>query len=599
MRPALRAIAGFSLFLNLLAFAPALYLMSAFDRVLASRNAVTWAFLTLLLAIMALAYAVLTNLRTRALVRVGIAFDHELSDRLFRAVQGAMLSRGTGQSPVSPVQAMRDLDTIRDNVSGRLVVAAVDLLFAPLFLLGCVLLHPFIGAATLVVMALVALFGFLMNAPSAAWTMRATAASLSATDFAGTMLRNAEAVQALGMTGALQARWKRLRDAGLGWSATSADAGATAGVALTFVSFAGASLVSAVTLLLVIENMASASVLFGAMLLAGRAMQPMATLATNWKTFVVTRYAFQRLDRLLAEAKPDEERLPLPAPSGHVTLEGVTVRAGRTDRMLLDRVSLTLAPGEIAGVVGPSAAGKSCLARVVTGVWPPTEGDVRLDGHELRQWHPDELGRHIGYLPQDVELFPGTIAENIARFRDVDSSEILEAARVAGVHALIQGLEDGYNTQIGEGGARLSGGQRQRIALARAVFGRPAVVVLDEPNASLDAKGEEGLVETLRALAAQGTTVLLVTHKANILSHVHRIIVMAEGRVQAMGPRDEVFAHFGAPNVRRLRPGEAPAGIRHEPAAAPAGRSSGAGAAASDTVAPGTRTAKAPPVSPH
>lgn len=554
--PALRSVAALSLFLNLLAFAPALYMMSAFDRVLSSRNVVTWVFLTLILVLMAVAYAMLTNLRTRVLVRLGIAFDNQLSDSLFAAVHRAMLGRDTGGvgGMVSPVQTMRDLDMVRENLSGRLVASGVDLLFAPLFLLACVLLHPLIGLATAVIMGAVTLLGFAMNTSASKWSMRSMAATVNASEFAGAMMRNAEALQALGMLGALQSRWKRLRDAGLGWSAMAADGGTWASIGLTFVTFAGASLVSAVTLLLIIENIASASVLFGSMILSAKAVTPMASLASNWKSYLITQTSFNRIDRLFESLPEQMERMALPRPLGRLSFENVDAIAPGGKKPVLCNVSFELEPGEILGVIGPSAAGKSSLARVMTGVWPATSGSIRLDGSELDQWHPDELGRYIGYIPQDVELFSGTVAENIARFTAAPSTEVIEAAQLAGVHEMIQSLDDGYNTEIGESGAKLSGGQRQRLALARALFGKPALIVLDEPNANLDTKGEESLVAAIRASSQAGAAVVLITHRANIMSQVDKILVMADGGVHLFGARDEVLRKLGMPNTVQLRP---------------------------------------------
>ena len=551
--PPLRAVAALSLFINLLAFAPALYMMSAFERVLSSRNVVTWAFLTLILVVMGLAYAMLTTLRTRILVRLGIAFDNQLSDSLFTAVHRAMLGGGQG-SLISPVQTVRDLDTLRENMSGRLVSAGVDVMFAPLFLLACVLLHPLIGAATLVIMVAVAALGFAMNASNSRWSLRSMAASVNASEFASAMMRNAEALQALGMVGALRTRWKRLRDAGLGWSAMSSDSGNLANVGLTFVTFVGAPLVAAVTLLLIIENIASASVLFGSMILSGKAIAPMATLASNWKNYILTETSFNRVDRLFDSLPEQSERMQLPRPRGRLSFEDVGAVAPGGKKPVLRDVSFAVEPGEILGVIGPSAAGKSSLARVMTGVWPAATGSIRFDGSELSQWHPDELGRYVGYIPQDVELFAGTVAENIARFSAAASTDVIEAAQIAGVHEMIQSLEDGYNTEIGEGGAKLSGGQRQRLALARAIFGKPPLIVLDEPNANLDTRGEESLVGAIRALSAAGSTVVLITHRANIMSHVDKILVMAEGSVHLFGARDEVLRKLGMPSPVQLRP---------------------------------------------
>ncbi|MFO1151927.1 MAG: type I secretion system permease/ATPase [Alsobacter sp.] len=576
MAPAWRSLAALSFFINLLAFAPSLYMMNGFDRVLGSRNIVTWAFLTLVFVVMIVAYGALSNLRTRILVRAGVAFDQALSGAVFAAVHRAMLAREAGRGLVTPVQALRDLDTVRENLSGRLVASAVDLAFAPLFLAVACLIHPLIGLANLVVMIAVATCGFLVNLSSAGATLRATAASVHASEFAATMLRNSEAVHALGMLHRLQSRWKRVRDAGLGWTALGSDSGHWAGTALTCLSFGGPSLVMGVTLLLILENTVTSSALFGAMLIASKSISPMNTLASNWKSFVAADYSFQRIDRLFGSLAALPERMPLPRPRGHVGFESVSAVAPGTNRLVLREVSFELEAGQVLGVIGPSAAGKSSLARVLVGVWPTCEGAVRIDGNEITHWESDALGQHIGYIPQDVELFRGTVAENIARFGPADSDEVIAAATLAGVHELIQSLPDGYNTEVGEGGANLSGGQRQRIALARAVLGRPPLVVLDEPNASLDTKGEESLAEAIRQLRSAGSTVVIITHRSNMISQVDRILLMSDGGVHLYGSREDVMKRLGTPNVVAMSPGAGQARPASSPALAAEQRRMGA-----------------------
>jgi PrtD family type I secretion system ABC transporter len=562
--PAMRSVAGISFFLNLLVFAPSLYMESSFDRVLTSRNVTTWGFLTAVLVLLVLTHGVLTVLRQRILTRVGIAFDHVLSDPLFVAIHRVLNGEGRSEGRVSPVQAMRDLDTVRENLSGKLVATAVDLLFVPLFVFALTLMHPFIGLGAVVIMLCVVACGFAINLASAGSTLRATAAGIHANDYATTMLRNSEVIQALGMLGALQARWKRLRDAGLQWQAMAADQGNIPNIILASLTFAGSTLVVAIAVILAVENMASAGILFGAMIIAAKAIAPMASLAKNWKAYVSAQYAFERIDKIFNALPAVPERMALPKPSGNVRFEAVTAMPPRGGKPVLRDVSFDLPAGEVLGVIGPSAAGKSSLARVLLGIWPVASGAVRIDGNEISHWDPDELGRHIGYIPQDVELFAGTVAENIARFGDASPEQIIEAARMAGVHELIQSLPEGYNTDIGDAGVKLSGGQRQRLALARAVLGTPPIVVLDEPNASLDVRGEECLVEAIRQLSRNGSSVVIITHRSNMVSHVDRILVLSEGTVHLYGAREEVMRRLGMPNVVPM-----PHGV---PAARPVGR---------------------------
>jgi ATP-binding cassette, subfamily C, bacterial len=296
-------------------------------------------------------------------------------------------------------------------------------------------------------------------------------------------------------------------------------------------------------------------VLFGAMIISAKAIGPVSSLARSWKSFVAAEYSFERIDRIFNALPELPERMVLPDPKGRLSVTEVAAVAPGSNRMVLRDLSFEVEPGEILAVIGPSAAGKSSLAKVLVGVWPTTEGAIRIDGSELSHWDPHELGKHVGYVPQDVELFAGTVADNIARFGKVSSEAVIEAASLAGVHEMIQGLPDGYNTEIGDGGLRLSGGQRQRIALARAVLGKPALLILDEPNASLDTKGEESLVEALRNLKKAGSAIIVITHRSNLISLVDRILVMSDGTVHLFGSREEVMKRLGMPNVVPMQGG--------------------------------------------
>lgn len=553
--PAMHAVAALSLFLNLLVFVPTLYMEGSFDRVLTSRNLVTWGFLTALLVVGIATQGVLSTLRSRILVRVGAEFDNNVSAELFTAVHRTLVGGGAANAKVSPVQAMRDLDTLRENLSGKLIAAAVDLLFVPLFIGMALLMHPFIGLALFVVMVIVVVCGFASNMASAGATLRATAAGIHASEYAAAMLRNSDVIHAMGMTPTLQGRWKRVRDAGLGYHSAAADQGALPSIVLSAMTFAGSTLVVAVAFVLVVQNLASAGVLFGTMIISAKAISPISSVARSWKSFVAAQYAFERIDRIFNGLPGLPERMTLPKPEGRIAVSEVAAVAPGSNRMVLRDLSFEVEPGEILAVIGPSAAGKSSLAKVLVGVWPTCAGAIRIDGNELSHWDPHELGRHIGYVPQDVELFAGTVADNIARFGQASSEAIIEAATLAGVHEMIQGLPEGYNTEIGDSGLRLSGGQRQRIALARAVLGKPAVIIMDEPNASLDTKGEESLVEALRNLKKAGSAIIVITHRSNLISLVDRILVISDGTVHLFGSREEVMKRLGMPNVVPMQPG--------------------------------------------
>jgi ATP-binding cassette subfamily C exporter for protease/lipase len=297
----------------------------------------------------------------------------------------------------------------------------------------------------------------------------------------------------------------------------------------------------AVGVILYIEGVATGGIMIAASVLVGRATQPIEVLISSWRTFVAAKEAYFRLNQLLEAIPARESGMALPAPRGQVGLEAIFVAPPGTKTPILKGVSLKIEPGEIVGVIGPSASGKSTLARAMVGVWPPYSGKVRLDGADLYQWNKDDLGPYMGYLPQDIELFSGNIAENIARFSEVNSEKVIEAAKLAGVHDMILRLPNGYDTQIGESGAVLSGGQRQRIGIARAIYGNPSLIILDEPNSNLDEIGEAALLATIRQLKTLGRTVVLITHRVNVLQSVDKLLLMLDGQVQAFGPRDQVL----------------------------------------------------------
>jgi ATP-binding cassette, subfamily C, bacterial len=536
----------FSFFINLLMFVSPLYMLQIYDRVVSSRSETTLVALTILATILLAVYAALEALRSRILVRAGLAFDERIAGAVFEAIHKGNVRMPQGGHS----QCLRDMDVLREFLTGSGLIALCDAPWFPIFVAACFLLHPWFGVIAILGSALTLGLTLANELATKKELNSASMANSRATQSANAVFRNTEVLQAMGMVEPLKRRWMEQHDSVLCSQATASD---RSGAIVAFTKFSRVLLQTIVLgtgAYLVIHRELSAGGIVAGSILLGRAMQPIELAVANWKGFIAARAAYGRLRNLFIVAGNDPPRLSLPRPKGQVQLSGVVAGApGQPRSIILKGVSLEIAAGEVIGVVGPSAAGKSSLARVLVGVWPIAQGAVRLDGNELDHWDPQQLGQFIGYLPQDVELFAGSVAQNIARFRDGGPGLIIEAAELAGCHELIQQLAEGYNTQLGEGGHTLSGGQRQRIALARAIYGQPSFVVLDEPNASLDAVGEEALLRAVQKLKELNTSVVIISHKVNILAVVDKILVMADGAVKLYGPRDAVLQRLNTPNA--------------------------------------------------
>lgn len=543
--PAFTSAIVFSFFINLLVFVSPLYMLQIYDRVITSRNETTLYGLTIIAGYLILVYAILEMLRSRVLVRAGILFDNEIADPIFDAVhRGNLRQPGGGHS-----QALRDVDTVREFLTGIGLIALCDAPWVPIFVFACFLLHPWFGwiaiGGSLIILGLTALNELLTFKPLG----EASRAANMANQQAQATLRNGEVLHAMGMLDPLRSLWSVRHDDVITWQARASDRAGLVVASTKFVRMFLQTVILGTGAYLAIQKEISPGSMIAASIIIGRALAPVEVVVANWKGMTAARNAKKRLKQLLTLVGDEPARMQLPRPGGRLELEQVVAGAPAQRRAILTGVSFTLNVGEVVGVVGPSAAGKSTLARVITGVWRPASGAVRLDGTDINHWNPQSLGRYIGYLPQDVELFSGTIAENICRFMGASGEEIIDVAQVAGCHEMIQQLPDGYNTQIGEGGYALSGGQRQRIALARALFGRPCLVILDEPNASLDSAGEEALMSAVQRLRAAGTTVVIITHKVNILAGTDKILIMSQGTVQAFGGRDEILGRLAGPRA--------------------------------------------------
>jgi len=563
-RPAFITAIIFSFFINLLGLTGSLYMMQVYDRVLSSRNLMTLTLLTVLIAFLYLISASLESLRTRLLVRAGVRFDEEVNAEAFNAVQRASLRQpGPGH-----VQALRDVDTIREFFTGAGLITFCDVPWVPIYIVAATLLHPWYGILAVVTALISATLAFFNDRATRPVLDKATKANIVAHNQALTTFRNAEVLHAMGMVGRLRERWVRYHYDALGHQAHASDRAGFLMAGIKFNRTFMQSLILGVGAYLAIQREISPGMMIAASILVGRCVQPIEMAINNWKLMINMRSAFERVQTLLRAVPAPGERMRLPDPKGDLSVENLIIRVPGRDVPVLKGVSFGIQAGTVLGIIGPSAAGKSSLARALVGVWPAAAGAVRLDGSDLTHWDSEELGKFLGYLPQDVELFAGTIAENIARFGEIDEAAIVRAAQLAGVHEMIQRLPDGYNTQIGDSGQVLSGGQRQRVGLARALYGLPPILVLDEPNASLDAAGEQALMSAIRQLKEIGRTVVIISHKTNSLTLCDAILVLADGAVQAFGPRDEVLARVLGPRIVNTPPAGAQSGVAA--AAAPA-----------------------------
>ncbi len=529
----------FSFFTNFLALMPTLYMMQVYGRVLDSRNYMTLGMLTLMVVMAYIFMEVLEWVRAEILHRASVNLDDQLNIRIFNAVFQSRL-RGAQGAPRAP----EDLRALRDFISSPTLLAVLDAPIALLFMILIYLINPLMGFMTAFGAIIQILLAFFNEKGTNKLLIDANRGSATAQSYAHNSLRNAEAIEAMGMLGSIHQRWLEKQRQFLLSQAVASD---RAGISTALSKFVQITLGSALLGLGSWLTVKGAFVDGGAMMLVasilgGRAVAPITQVITQWKHVVAARDAYERLNNLLTNIPERPVGMSLPAPKGQLSIEGVTATAPGSPLVIIRGISLVIPAGETIAVIGPSASGKSTLARLLVGIWPAASGKIRLDGADVFAWNKIELGPHIGYLPQDVELFDGTLAENIARFSHVDKDKVEKAARLVGLHDIIMALPDGYDSQIGDEGCFLSGGQRQRVGLARAVYGDPQFIVLDEPNSSLDEAGESALLSTLQWLKSQGRTIIVITHRTSIFPAVDRILFLRDGTAQAYGPRDEVLA---------------------------------------------------------
>ena len=532
-------IALFGALINLLMLTAPLFMLQVYDRVLPSHSVQTLVGLGVLTVVLFSFQGLLDIIRARVLLRIGGSISEDLSARVYDALIRLPLKTGVGPGGLQP---MRDLDQIRSFLSSAGPAAIFDLPWIPFYVGICFLFHPLIGLAALG--GALILIAITLTAEFVTRRSVTSAASLAASR--GTLLeasrRNAEALQAMGMAAQLRRRFGVINDDYMRTQRHAADRAGMLAALSRVMRLMLQSFVLGIGAYLVINQEATAGVIIASSILVSRALAPVELAIANWKSFVAARQSRTRLTELLALLPAHKDSLPLPRPRAALAVQSVAARPPGAGRIVLQDVSFDLKGGDELGVIGPSASGKSSLARLLVEVWEPVRGKVRLDGAALDHWSPESLGQHIGFVPQNVELFTGTIAENIGRFGMTPSAEaIIAAAKSAGVHDLILSLPDGYETEIGEAGTNLSAGQRQRIALARALYGDPFLVVLDEPHSNLDHDGEAALTSAILGVRSRGGVVVVVAHRPSALAALDKVLVLGNGRQQAFGPKDEVL----------------------------------------------------------
>lgn len=522
----------FSMLANLLLLSPTLYMLQVFDRVMASRNELTLLLMSLITLFLFVVLAFTEWMRSRVLVHSGVRLDHLLGTRVFEASFEARLARLGAGAP----RAFGDLLQLRQFLTGNGIFALFDAPWTPIYLAVLFFLHPFLGALALCFALAQAALVWFGHRKTVAPAQAASESAAEARAYLQGKLRNVEVLEPMGMVHNLRSQWAQRHGRSLQLQGAAQALTHRITAWSKFIRYSQQSLGLGAGALLVIHHQLSPGEMIAANVLMTRTLAPIDQLVGTWRGFISARAAFARLEQLLGAHPARDPGLQRTAPGGALALRNVVAHAPGRAQPILCGVDLALQAGTVTAILGPSGSGKSTLARCIIGVWPQVEGEVLLDGRPLSGWDRGMLGPHLGYLPQDIELFEGTIAENIARFGEIDAQQVIAATRSAGLHEMILRMPQGYETPVGEAGGLLSGGQRQRIALARALYGRPRLVVLDEPNAQLDDAGEAALVRAVQELRAHGSTVVLVTHRPGILAVADRVVTLRQGRIERDTP---------------------------------------------------------------
>lgn len=535
----------FTVIMNLLMLASPLYMMQVYDRVLASGNVATLVMLTILLVGAFLMQSGLERIRSMLLIKMSKNLDERMNTRVFQAA----FSQNLKDTGVNAGQALQDLSSVRQFATGNGILAFFDAPWFPIYLFVIFLFSPWLGWYAVFSAGMSILLAWMNEVGTHKPLEEASKVAVQSSNMATNTLRNAEVIHAMGMLPALRKRWydfhKQYLD--LQTSASVKSSGFTTAIGwvnqvmgASMIGFAG---------FLALEGLASPGVMIAATILLGKCTAPVQRLIGVWKNWRSVVSAYKRLGLMLAKNPEPLQGMPLPVPKGVLKVEKVTTAPPGVQTALLKGIDFSIGPGDALAVMGPSGSGKSTLAKVLVGIWPSTLGSVRLDGVDIFSWNRDELGPNIGYLPQDIQLFAGSVSDNIARFGDVDSEKVVEAATLVGIHELILKLPKGYDTVLGDGGSGLSGGQKQRVGIARAFYGAPAFILLDEPNANLDEEGERALAVAIAKLRQMGKTLVVMTHRLNIVQATNKMLVIRDGQIHAMGPTMKVLEALMKPRT--------------------------------------------------
>jgi len=543
-KSAFRTVAVFSAIINFLMLVPSIYMLQVYDRVLASQNEITLLMLTVMMLGAYVIMSALEFVRSFVLVRVGAKLDMRLNKRVYTAAFEQNLKKGGGNAG----QSLQDLTNIRQFVTGNALFAFFDAPWFPIYLAVIFMFSVPLGIFSLCGVTILVILAFINESVSSKALKEANSLAIASSNLATNNLRNAEVIEAMGMLPNLMGRWFQMHGKFLNLQAEASEKAGIVTAITKFVQLSMQSLVLGYGALLVIEGKMTPGMMIAASILVGRTLAPVQQVIGVWKSWSSTRSAYERLAELLNNNPERKAGMELPTPTGHLSIEGVSAAPPGVTVPVIKNLSFAIEAGDVLGVIGPSGSGKSTLARLLVGVWPAGIGKVRLDGADIYVWNKDQLGPNVGYLPQDIELFAGTVSENIARFGEIDSDKVITAAKRAGVHDLILHFPKGYDTVLADGGGGLSGGQKQRIGLARAMYGDPSLIVLDEPNSNLDDVGEQALVAAMNDMRKRGKTIVLVTHRPNIIGVTTKLLLLREGVGQLYGPTEQVLAALNQQN---------------------------------------------------
>lgn len=542
----------FSFFVNLLVLAPSWYMLEVYDRVINSQSLRTLLMLTILVVVLYALLEMLEWVRSGIMQKAAKQFDAALRERVFNSVFQAKLRQLAGGS----TQALADLKVIQDAIASPALMALIDLPFALLTLLLIFWINTTLGWFAVfgaLILGIIASVNQLRVQPP---LVKANLHAIEAQSYANGAIRNAQVIESMGMLSRIQEKWMKKQHAFLHMQALASDRAGLNSSISKFTQILQGSLLLGLGCWLTLKGELSmgGSMMIIASILGGRVLAPLLVIVMHWRVVMGAQDAIKRLDNFLKAFPETKQSMPLPPPIGLLSVEGLVASPPNSQHAILKGITFTLAAGQSLGIVGPSASGKSTLARLITGIWPALNGSVRLDGVDIFAWDKNELGPFVGYLPQNVELFDGTLAENIARFGDVDMVKVADAAKIVGLDNFALGLKDGYESQLGDEGAFLSGGQRQRVALARAIYGMPKFIVLDEPNSSLDEEGDAALLRTLQYIKSKGSTLIIITHRVQVMSVIDSILLLVDGKIKALGPRDEVLKSLIPQNPSPTKP---------------------------------------------